>query len=593
MRRRLGSFCRKLPAYLADFLNFLPDIPDTKDMKLWAGVRTIHVSLGIIAMIFIAMAPTRARAEAFETQSSQEVLADGLDAEKRGELTHAEALYRQASILPDTQENGTVSLARVLVRELRVEEARKILKEYVKDLNPFSVDAHIELADIYLDAEDLKNAEAELNTINKLHPGYEPLHERLGIMAFRSGNFEKSVKEMSRVIEQQPTHLKAISLRYQAYLKLGQSLDAAKDVQRLMEIAPGIAEHYRALADIYMGSRDYPQVEDTIQKGLADRGFARAESEKMLIFAALAYEQLADVYTRAGNYPRATAVLKDALALRTIPTIERSKLLFAAGDLMEREQKFDRAEKFYSRAFQANQGSLDAALKYADLLVKRNAFDRGALMLRKILVIQPNHEEAAQKLVALYNKAQRKDKLGVFLRDYVDAHPERVWAMVAYVKLLGSIGDLKAAENALIRATSEEHSSPELYLLYAKVLDQQKRYDDAKNILSEGVQHYPKDARLRFDLALIYEHAGSVRMAEQAYNAVPISDPDLYYQAQVNIALIFEKLGDANRAMGTLLILEDKFGKNEEVSAKVEELKLKIRGPGNEDRSVASEGEHK
>ena len=214
-------------------------------------------------------------------------------------------------------------------------------------------------------------------------------------------------------------------------------------------------------------------------------------------------------------------------------------------------------------------------------------------MLRKVLVIKPGHEEAAKKLVELYTKAERKDKLGVFLRDYVDQFPDRVWAMVSYVKLLSSIGNIKAAEGALAHATADDHVSPDLYLLYAKALDTQKRYDDAKNILSEGAEHFPKDGRIRFDLALIYDHAGTTKLAEQAYNAVQISDPELYYQAQVNLALMYERNGNLQRALGTLAVLDEKFGKNELLTEKIEDLKMKVHGPGVKTRSIANEEEKK
>jgi tetratricopeptide (TPR) repeat protein len=215
-------------------------------------------------------------------------------------------------------------------------------------------------------------------------------------------------------------------------------------------------------------------------------------------------------------------------------------------------------------------------MKYIDLLSKRGAYTQASVELKKVLATRPDYEDAANRLVSIYVKADRRDKLGVFLRDYVDTFPERLWAMTAYVRLLNSIGDLSPAEAALNHAIDDSHASSDVYLLYAKVLDSEKRFPDAIKVLDQGLGKFPNDARFLFDIALCQEHSGDLAKATQVYESVSPDNAEIYYQARVNLAGLHEKERNYAKALSTLTALRKQIGETDELLNKIHELRNQV-----------------
>src|SRR5262249_38659072 len=156
--------------------------------------------------------------------------------------------------------------------------------------------------------------------------------------------------------------------------------------------------------------------------------------------------------------------------------------------------------------------------------------------------------QAAQLFVETLKSAKRMDQLGKFLKNYVDSFPSRLWAMVEYVHLLSRLDVVSNAEPALERAVRDEDSTADMILLYAKVLDSQKKYPEAIALLKRGSSRFPIDPRIRFDIALCHEHAGELTQAERSYESVPARDPEVYFKARVNLALLQEEAGKLNES---------------------------------------------
>ncbi len=542
---------------------------------------------GFIAGSFPVQTALAAREQAFASSDGTAILAEGLAAERVNQLERAENLFRQASILPETQEKGVISLSRVLAARQKPREAAQTLKEYLTSVNPFSVDGHLQLLDIDLTLEDAAGADAEINVVARLRPGYEPFQERRAILAFRSGDFKKVISSLGRVLKNDPKHVQALSLRYQTYLKLNRLDLAAKDVEQLIELQPAHVDNYSTLSEIYARSGNYDRAVTTLKRAIEKNQFRPEDQVKLVTIAANAYSQISEILIRNGELSSARELIQESLNLKTPPGSPKAKVFFSAARLMAAQGNAAGAERFYAKAFEAYPRMSESGLRLSELQANRGAYETSAATLKKLLILNPESDEAARELVDVYNKANRKDSLGGFLKNYVDSYPSKTWALVEYVKLLSSIGNTVAAESALRHATDDNESAADNYLVYVKFLDGQRRYADAIEVLNKAIAEYPKDGRLRFDLGLCHEFAGSMAKAEQAYRSVPVADAELYYQAHVNLALLQEKNGEFAKAITTLTHLRSKIGTSDALTEKIRVLSQKSQPGG--DRSIATE----
>lgn len=524
--------------------------------------------------------------EVLRATDGSDVLAEGAQAEGAGDLEHAENLFRQAAILPDMQEKGTVALARVLIAEHKAGEAKLLLKNFVKEVNPFSADAHVALLDIALSAEQNTVVEEEISTLSKLRPGYEPFQERRAILAFRSGDYKKAADSLSRVLVSEPNHPRALGLRYQAYMKLGMYPQAAADVERMIQLAPANDQNYWALASVYANLGRAESAVATIK-----RGMNVAREEKSLVSGTIAYATVAEIWVNQAKYSYAKEALKLGSQLGVRTGVAKARISFVAGEVMEAENQFDRAEGFYQKAFAADPRHAENGIKFAQILAHNGSAEKASRVMAQVVAFNPENENYAKRLMEYYKTADRKDQLGTFLKNFLDDRPTETWALVEYVHLLASIDSLSAAESTLARAVETEGASSDIFLLYAKVLDHEQKYDKAAHVLTAAAESHPKDARIRFDLGLVQEHAGNLTKAEQAYRAVPISDQELYFQARVNLGLLEQKSGNIDKALTTFSSLRSKVGESDELVTKIRELTDRIHGTSASPiRSVASEG---
>jgi tetratricopeptide (TPR) repeat protein len=524
--------------------------------------------------------------EVLQTHDPATLITDGVAAQDAGQFNRAETLFRQASVAPDTQEQGVLLLAKLLMKQARYDDAKGELKGFV-NTNPFSADAHLLLIDLYLAQENVTDADAEIKIVARLRPNYEPFQERRAILAFRAGQYDKAIESLTRVLATQPNHVNALSLRSQAYMNVKNYHGAVKDLEQLTQLQPTVAENYRALAGAYAMLDDFDRALWIVKHGLEATRTLPQEKGKMTLVAAGTFCDLAEVYLKRHELNKAREILKSAMHLHVIVPKERGQIFWEAGKVLEAMQIQDEAAHYYQKAYLADPTRTDAAIRMGTLLMARGSSEEASGILRQVLQHDPGNEEAAHLLVRSYTVTKRMDALGKFLLDYVDAYPSRIWALTEYVHLLSRVGSLGTANPALARAVRESSKSVDHYLLYAKVLFREKRTNEAAVLLEHAVSLFPGDSRVRFDLGLCDELQGKFVDAKKQYLAVKSKDEEVYFQARVNLALLQEREGDLDTSKRTLTDLRATIGESEELRNKLDRLAEQI---GTKSRRPASTG---
>lgn len=509
------------------------------------------------------------------------------EAEAHQDYGRAQDLFSRAAILPGTEEAGTVGLAHVQQVMGDLDKSLETLNTFVRKINPFSVDAHLALVDAYLALGREADAEAELATAEKLRPSYAPANQRVAVIAFRKGNYRLTVAALTKVLERNPTHARALELRARAYLKLEKYSSALADYKILQGLEPNEFEHYLSIGQIYVQLGELDVAERYFSAVLGASELPPAQRVRVLM-AAGQLEQLRH------NEKRAVAFFKRAYEANPADIelgLKLSDLYAASHNLPQAQVTLD---KIMENA-PASDAAARLAFKLSDLYVSTRNYPAAQQVLAKVMESSPGNEAAARRMMELYQLLGRRDGLGVFLKNYLDSYPDKPWAMLAYSRTLIEIGDLAGADEYL-RGTAIKNGYPtsELALEHTRLLGRLKRFADAKVALQKAIDKFPKDDRLHFDLALCWEKLDEPKKAASEYEKVTGAEGgsvalELKQKAVINLAQIVEKSGDTARAYALLRSIEPTGAIAQAVATKIEELGRTLNGGAGATRRPASE----
>ena len=461
--------------------------------------------------------------------------------ESVGDLQKAEEQYRVAASEKETREKGIVGLTNILITQGNTEEAGKILNKHLRDVNPFSLEVRLAYAKYLVRTGQAKKAEAEVEKVRKIRPGYSTVsyHEAKGDHHFGNKEFEKAFNEYSEAIRMENGNLTARKARSQAAMKLGRFDSAASDLRFVINERPVDFESHVLLGDALFAGKKYNEAEKVFQA-----------ANKLDPNSPVAIEKLAETYAKSGQYNK------------TCDT--------------------------YILATRVANDPQNIAVRYGRYLVSQKQNRKAEEVFTEVLRVAPRNEDAAKELYWIYEKDGFLDKAGLLLSKQTQQFPSRTWAALAYTKILGQISRTDVANRVLRRtAESEKPDSPEAHILVGIAMVQEGNVKGAEKYFIDATKKFPGNPQVMFNLGLFYEKQDNLVEALKAYNKVSDSDPSVFRKARINMAVIYEKVENFEDAAEVLKEI-DKKDRDNTVVAKIAELEKKSRTGVTEQPKVES-----
>ena len=485
---------------------------------------------------FIALLLAGQTVSAQNSFTPEQVLSAAKSEEKRSDCSKALPLYRKALGFRQTQEAATVGVAHCLLVINQTEEAFQIASNYLKTENPFQVDLHLALSEVYQRRGDFQTAMTEVKTVEKLHPNYVPAWERKGLVHYDLGEFEKAAQNLTDYLKENPRSWFPRFRRAQSYFNMGKYDSCVSDLKTLIEDKPTQMEYQFLLADSYKKMNNHK------------------EEERVLTYILKITPNSADALLRM-------AAMNDGLG------------------------KWDESVNFYKRYLEIEPSKVDIGQKlataYKHLKMTKQVEDEYTRELR----VRPDFDPAAEGLVELWTAQNKFDRVGFFLKEYAEHFPGKHWAVKKYVEMLVNANQASVADAYLERNTRAVEPSADTFALWAWVKKQNGNLDDGIEVLYDGTKKYPKDNFMAYNLGLFYEEKGDSSRAMRAYQEVPANSP-VATKAKINLALLYEKNLKFKEALKVLNTVPSDDVMAPSAQAKVVELEAKING---NDRGVSSE----
>ena len=170
-------------------------------------------------------------------------------------------------------------------------------------LQPDAYIMHINLATIYLDRDDFKNAEQELREADRLAPDYSLIMINFGLLNLKLKRYDEALGYLVRSVLKDPNQPRPHLYLSQVYEQTGHPDFAEKELQTAVKLSPLSARAHVGLGEFYFDQGRFREAEAEFQESL---GVAKTQR---------AYWGLGLVYWREGRYAEAENAFQEAMAL--------------------------------------------------------------------------------------------------------------------------------------------------------------------------------------------------------------------------------------------------------------------------------------
>lgn len=416
----------------------------------------------------------------------------------RGEIDAADAAFRQAAAAPASRVLGHVGLARVDLTQGNLDAAATEVKEVLR-LAPDFVVGHYLDGLIRFQQQDLEGAEGAIREVQRTAPDHPPSLYLMGAIKYGQQQFAQAEHNLQRYLAQDPGNSSAAKLLASARFDQGNFQGAVDAIEPFVD-----------------GSDD-PQLlamHGAAQLRLGRPAQAARSLERSVELApdmAPFRNQLALSLLAAGDRTGAEAQLQGALEVDGDQF--QSDYLLAMVRL--REGEWDAASEAVEALIQKNPDSpFGYNLRGAVAMGRQDAEAAGAAF-REALERDPEFFPALQNLARLREQSGDREGAMALYRDFVAAHPDNEGAYLALAELALRQNDLAGALEHLEASLANNSGAARSSLALARLHLASGRVEDAGRVLDAALAQAPGLTDLLLLRAEVHLRSGNTAAAGQ------------------------------------------------------------------------------
>jgi len=398
---------------------------------------------------------------------------------------------------------------------------------------------------------------------------YDPksIHVRLRLAAeyVRLGMATEGLEQAEIAVEMDPKSIEARMLLGGLYAGLKMFGPSRAQFEAVLENSPGHSEASIYLGAIYAEERKYDeaikhftQLSRNLEFEDRERAFyyiGRVRAEQGADYSSEAQAAFTRALELKPEYPEAALAL--AMLLRSQgKKSEMEKLLRSYQDKFGPEREFARhlsqyyleIEDFDKALGQLeilesyDRENLNVKIQMALILIEQKKFETAATRLEDVLHQAPDSDKVRYYLGAVYEEIGRAD---LAIANYKKIGPASSYypdAVIHAAHLYRSTNRLDGAVKWVETALSEPSEHAQIYAYYATLLDEQRKYKKAQEMLSGVVERFPENTQLRFFLGTMFDRLGNSKATIEQMSKVLEIDKD-HIQAMNYLAYTFAELG--------------------------------------------------
>ena len=362
-----------------------------------------------------------------------------------------------------------------------------------------------------------------------------------GLLEERAGHPAKALDAYEKVVQEDPQALEAFRDIAELRLRMGQPDAALRAAQRVKELAPGDPTSFLFLGNVYVAQGDLAKAAEAYESALKlDPENLRALENLGNYYAILDPDKSTSYYQRYVDIdPRdADIYFQMGLVSQKRGDQKKSQLLYqksleldprqlashlALADLYEEQKSTAAAIAEYMTASQI-QASPVILVRLGNLYFQDQKWEEASKAFHELAVVSPQDPTAHYWLArGAEEKKNWKEAAAEATQAYSLSQDPQFLPLMAYYLTLDR--QLPEAVKVLEKARQADSKDPNVLLfLGMNYLDLDKP-DKAREALIKGVAAYPKDAQMRFQLAVTEDRLGHFDDAVREFQDLLTIDP--------------------------------------------------------------------
>ena len=335
---------------------------------------------------------------------------------------------------------------------------------------------------------------------------------------------------IAEVLKNDTRNIEGLRLRAAVEIEQGKLDDAANDLRKAMNDAPGNPLLYQMMAAVNERGGSI----ELAEKSMSDAFRVGRYDSKIGL-------DLARFLLRHGKAERAESILTD-LAQSAPNNIEVLSML---ADLKLRRQDWRGAQDLAETIKNTPGNEALSGQVLAASLSGQNKIEDSIHVLLEANAANPNQQQTKFALVQAYLKGGKYTEAEDYLNTLLKAEPNNVEARV----FLGVVQSLtKRPDDAVTNfnaAMKTDPKNPASYKALSQFYAQSGKIDDAIQALKNGLVQIPKDMDLRFVLASIYQGKNDIDGAIKLYEEMLADQPGSMIAANNYASLVSDYRTDA------------------------------------------------
>jgi tetratricopeptide (TPR) repeat protein len=356
-------------------------------------------------------------------------------------------------------------------------------------------------AQFALESGDMEKSVTAFKLWQEVEPGSTLPTRVLASILLRGGKLEQAQAEFAKVLRDDEANAK------QTFLQTEQLLLGYPDKAAALTMMRELAAPYPKVAEAHISVAQLARAADDMTLALDEVKQARSLRPEWDVAAGLEAELLQKSAPQQG-----LQVLKDFLA--KYPNAHELRLQYARA-LVE-QQQFPAAREQFQRVADNTPDNPDLAFAIALLSLQMNDFQGAETQLKLALSKGKKDQDRVQYYLGQLSEAKKQDDEAIAYYRQVKAGEHEFAAKMRVGILLGKQGKLDEARQALHQYTPiNNEQRAQVVLIEAQLLREVKQYEQAYQVLQQGLEKLPNHPVLLYEAAMMADKIGKHEVAEQ------------------------------------------------------------------------------
>ncbi|WP_374075154.1 tetratricopeptide repeat protein [Bdellovibrio bacteriovorus] len=377
----------------------------------------------------------------------------------------ARAIDLFEKVLAMDQNSPTVHML-LSAEYLKTDKAKEAIfhAEQAVHKNPKNIEMHLFLGGLYSDEQLYDKAISEYNAVLRLHPKNEEALIYIGALYVDKKDYKKAEQYFKSLLKNPNYETPHMAHYYLGLTHLDQEgakhfLAAENAFKNSLKLKPDFEDAVISLANLYLQ-----------QKKSSKALSLCLEFQKQNPFNRDVADIIAQTYIKSGDFNKAYEQLE-----------------FIADN---------------------SEASPEVQMKMALILIEQKQFHLAVSKLKEIVAQSPTSDTARYYLAAVYEEIGAVENA---IHEYMLVSPSSEHfseAIVHGAHLLKGLGKLNQALDLTKKGLKTKADQPQVYTMYASLLDAKSDYLEAARVLEEGLTKFSQNTGLLFQHALILDRLG-------------------------------------------------------------------------------------